>query len=743
MTRSTTGRLVATCVATAVVATGAVTAGTASANTSLTPKVTGKARHIERLAELTRSVRAGKGPHTSALLSPAQTATVKARTGTAIGAEPTPASGSWAPSRSSASPRGLAAASDPRCDGLNIDATQTNDHTWLLWDAADGAVGYTVSRRRSNGALTVLNSSLAASDTSYKDLTQAPKAAASYQLTVKLASESYVCDIDANGFGLSLYSNDGWGYPDAVFAGQSHVFEQNDVSLAMPFATSESSGPTYSADGAYIATTDLSAAGAWSLTVRRASTGAVLWSTPAPSDLVLTEPAFSPDGRYLVVGALNDADSSSAGLYVTNVVGSHALTAVIGSAGLITPDWLDLPGKMTSDTILAAGELDTDGLVLIPRTGGSPTPLAGTSGGFDPTMTRSGSIYYTALEPEGTAALLVRDRGGVVLPVQSGVDGYLAWPVVTPDEKSLYYYLETPDPADPSASIYRVNSVDLASPSDVTETSIGHDRSQEGGFYGYDVRQPLSKGTSDFATDANNDILARDSSGTLYVYPMNADTLVAPRVRVGAGWQIYRQIVAAGDLNGDNRGDVLGVDAAGVLWYYAGAGAAKFPARVRVGGGWGSYAVASTGDLNGDGRADLVARDSGGVLWFYPGAGNGTLGARSSLGAGWNAMNAIVGIGDWNYDNRQDVLARERSTGILWLYPGLGTGKLGARRSLGKGWNAMTALASPEFLIGQTGLLARRSDGALLYYQSYGDGVVNGGQVYFVSSGWNPYVLTS
>jgi hypothetical protein len=743
MTRSTTGRIVAACAVTAVVATGAFATATASAVTAVTPKDTGKARQIERLAELTRSVKAGKGLHTSAILSPAQTATLKARTGTAIGAQPATASGSWAPSRTSAAPRGVAAVSDPRCDAMNIDATQTHDHTWLLWDTADGAVGYTVSRQRRDGALTVLNSSLAASATSYKDTTQAANAVASYKLTVKLAAGSYVCDIDANGFGLSLYSDDGWGYPDAVFAGVSQMFEQNDVSVGMPFATSESAGPTYSPDGQYVATTDISGTGAWSLTVRRASTGAVSWSTPAPSGLVLTEPAFSPDGRYLVVGAVNDSDESSAGLYVTNVVGSHALAAVSGSDGLITPDWVDLPGKMTSDTIVAAGELDTDGLVLIPRTGGSKTPIAGTSGAYDPTMTRSGKIYYTALEPAGTTSLMVRDRAGVVSPLQSGIDGYVAWPVVTPDQQSLYYYLETTDPNDPNAFVYQVNHVDLASTSDVTPTTIGWDRSDEGGFYGYDVRQALSKGTSDFAADANNDILARDSGGTLYVYPMNADTLIAPRVRVGGGWQIYRQIIAAGDFNGDNRGDVLGVDTAGVLWFYAGAGAAKFPARVRVGGGWGSHAVASTGDLNGDGRADLVGRDSGGVLWFYPGAGNGTLGTRSSLGSGWNAMNAIVGIGDWNYDNRQDVLARERSTGILWLYPGLGTGKFGARKSLGKGWNAMTALGSPEFLIGQTGLLARRSTGELLYYQSAGDGVISGDQVYLVSAGWNPYVLTS
>ncbi len=106
-------------------------------------------------------------------------------------------------------------------------------------------------------------------------------------------------------------------------------------------------------------------------------------------------------------------------------------------------------------------------------------------------------------------------------------------------------------------------------------------------------------------------------------------------------------------------------------------------------------------------------------------------------------MNAIVGSGDWNYDTKPDLLARERSTGILWLYPGTGTGRLAPRRSLGGGWNAMTAFGSPENLAETTGLLARRSDGQLLFYRSWGDGAVNNNEVYLVSGGWQSYLLTS
>ncbi|MFE6853608.1 hypothetical protein ACFVDH_22805, partial [Streptomyces sp. NPDC057674] len=53
------------------------------------------------------------------------------------------------------------------------------------------------------------------------------------------------------------------------------------------------------------------------------------------------------------------------------------------------------------------------------------------------------------------------------------------------------------------------------------------------------------------------------------------------------------------------------------------------------------------------------------------------------IGAGgWNAMNSITAFGDLSGDGRSDVLAVEKSTGKLWLYPGTttgtGTGKFGA-----------------------------------------------------------------
>ncbi|MBT2555834.1 VCBS repeat-containing protein, partial [Arthrobacter sp. ISL-5] len=70
-------------------------------------------------------------------------------------------------------------------------------------------------------------------------------------------------------------------------------------------------------------------------------------------------------------------------------------------------------------------------------------------------------------------------------------------------------------------------------------------------------------------------------------------------------------------------------------------------------------ALDASGDLTGDGKADLVARDSSGVLYIYPGTGSGGFGSRIRLGSGWNAMTALDASGDLTGDGKADLVARD------------------------------------------------------------------------------------
>ena len=143
------------------------------------------------------------------------------------------------------------------------------------------------------------------------------------------------------------------------------------------------------------------------------------------------------------------------------------------------------------------------------------------------------------------------------------------------------------------------------------------------------------------------------------------------------------------------------------------------------------------GDFTGNGWSDLITRDtSTSLLYLYP--GNGTrFGGRSRIGAGWNAMSAITRLGDFNRDGHEDVVARESATGALWLYPGTGSG-LAPRLKLGaSGWNGMREITPVGDLDhdGFVDLLAvQTSTGYLFLYPGRGTSLA---PRRLIGHGWN------
>ncbi|MFJ4340317.1 hypothetical protein [Streptomyces sp. NPDC088915] len=209
-----------------------------------------------------------------------------------------------------------------------------------------------------------------------------------------------------------------------------------------------------------------------------------------------------------------------------------------------------------------------------------------------------------------------------------------------------------------------------------------------GGWNAYDTVVPVDTTRA----SGHGDLVARDKAGVLWYYKGtgNPDAPFAPRVRVGAGWNVYTALVG-------RSGDLVARDKAGVLWYYKATGkaTAPFAPPVRVGAGWNAYDRFTS--LSDQGA---LARDTAGVLWKYDPrtltgpTDNQPYKPRVRVGAGWNAYTAVVGTADLGRDRTPDLVARDKE-GKLWLYQGVTGASVvpgSSRTPVGGGWNVYDLL---------------------------------------------------
>ncbi|WP_369145087.1 FG-GAP repeat domain-containing protein [Streptomyces sp. R44] len=133
-------------------------------------------------------------------------------------------------------------------------------------------------------------------------------------------------------------------------------------------------------------------------------------------------------------------------------------------------------------------------------------------------------------------------------------------------------------------------------------------------------------GGSDLDGDGRADLVATDGAGDLWFYKGTGDYTkpFGTRAKVGGGWQAYNHITAVGDIAGTATGDLIARDTTGVLWLYQGNGRGGFATRVKVGAGWGAFSqLVGAGDLDNDGRPDLIAYGAN-ATYVYRSTGSAT-----------------------------------------------------------------------------------------------------------------------
>ncbi|MFG1806096.1 FG-GAP repeat domain-containing protein [Streptomyces sp. NPDC049040] len=165
---------------------------------------------------------------------------------------------------------------------------------------------------------------------------------------------------------------------------------------------------------------------------------------------------------------------------------------------------------------------------------------------------------------------------------------------------------------------------------------------------------------------------------------------------ITTGWNAYSLTLGPGDLSGDGKGDLLARTTSGQLYLFRGTGnGVNYAGRQLVSGGWNTYnAIVGAGDVSGDGRPDILARSTDGSLYEFKGTGNAAapFGPRINLGSGWGQYNKLASAGDTDGNGRADLLAVNTNSGTLYRYSAYGDGHFSARVQVGGGWNTYTKL---------------------------------------------------
>jgi serralysin len=202
-------------------------------------------------------------------------------------------------------------------------------------------------------------------------------------------------------------------------------------------------------------------------------------------------------------------------------------------------------------------------------------------------------------------------------------------------------------------------------------------------------------GAGDFNGDHRSDLLFQHDNGTPGIWLMNGTTVLAT-ANPGSPvlWSPQWNVISSGDFNGDGKSDILwqNNNSTPGIWLMDGTNVVAHDA-VGSPALWSpAWHVIGSGDFNGDNKADILWQNNNGSagVWLMDGL---TVLSHNVIdgvpGAAWH----VIGAGDFNADGKSDILWQNNNgTPAIWLMNGLNVTSMATPgTNPGPSWNVIGA----------------------------------------------------
>ncbi len=263
-----------------------------------------------------------------------------------------------------------------------------------------------------------------------------------------------------------------------------------------------------------------------------------------------------------------------------------------------------------------------------------------------------------------------------------------------------------------------------------------------------DGSQPYWISVADFNNDSRLDLAVANSGTNNVGVFLGYNTVTFNRQKPSScGLGVSPQFFVVRDFNNDNRLDIAVADFNNHdVGIHLGYGDGTFaPQKIYLTGSNAWPCSIAAADFNNDSQLDLVVTncysDNVGV---FLGHGDGTFGSQKLYSTGNGSVPAFVAVGDFNSDNRLDIVVANYGTDNLSIFLGYGNGTFSMQATYSTGYGS-----SPNFIVvGDLNsdnnldiVVANSGSNNIGILCGYGNGTFSIQMVYSTGNGSVPYAV--